>query len=73
MKRLGRRKKEMVLLFLVLFLLTGMSLGLPLTACGVGGIDQPSDGLNSTPPPGGGGISSTLESLVLNTALNLVI
>ena len=72
MKRLARREKGMVLLFLILFVLMTMSLGLPLQANGGDGIGQPSDGLNSAPPSGGGTLS-LLDSLMLYVALTLVI
>lgn len=71
MKRLYRREEGIVLVLLILFLLTFLSLGLPLTAYG-DGIGQPSDGLDSTPPSGGGGTSSSFETLLLYTALRLV-
>ncbi len=73
MKSLVRREEGVVLLFLVLFLLTVLSLGLPLAVYGGDGIGQPSDGLSSTPPSGGGVTSSSLESLFLYFALSLVI
>lgn len=73
MRKLVRHEEGIVLLLLILFLLSTLSLGLPLTAYGGDGIGQPSDGLNSTPPSGGGGTSSALETLVLNAALTLVI
>jgi hypothetical protein len=71
MKRLARREEGILLLFLILFLLTALSLGLPLTVYG-DGIGQPSDGLNSTPPPSGG-TPSSLEPLLLYVALSLLI
>lgn len=72
MRRLTQLQEGVTLLFLILFLLVTLSLGFPLTVYGGDGIGQPSDGLSSATPSGGGETLSALEVYVLYTMLNLL-
>lgn len=70
MNRLRRAKRGLVFIFIML-LLNILFLGLPAIVEG-GGISQPGDGLNSTPPPESEDTTTFFESAVLFMALYLI-